>query len=186
MSTFLAENFWGIGICGFLSALFLLFLLVQTGRIAWLIGAAVAALVTMVLLAIEVRTVTTREEIASTLQQIARDLESNDHTRILRHVSPNSPQLLQHAQKMLPRMEFRRASVKSNLTIQPFPNSNPEKLAARFNAVIVGSDRRAGVENQLAPLLFIVDFEKIGSEWKATRYEHHDPRGESFDVVTRR
>ena len=185
MINFFAENFWGIGAAGILLALGLLLVLVQTGKWIWFIAAAITAILTLALLVVEIRTVTLREEIAATLTEIALDLESNNAQKILRHISPNRPDLEKHVQKILPRIVFQRATVKSNLTIEPVPGATPPQITARFNAVLIASDRRAGLENQFAPFLFEVDFERVGDDWKATRYEHHDPRGEAFDAISR-
>jgi hypothetical protein len=184
MVEFFAENFWGIGACGFLLATVLLFLLIQTGQRVWLMGAVIAGVLTLVLLLVEIKTVTVREEIAVTLKEIARDLESNDAAKILRHISPNRPELEKHAQRLLPRITFQRATVKSNLTVEPSSGVKLPQVTARFNAVLIASDRRAGLENQFAPFLFVVDFERVEDEWKVTRYEHHDPRGEAFDSMS--
>ncbi len=181
MGTFLAENFWGIGAIGCLSAILLLIAMVQTGKFAWLLAAIGTIVITLLLMVHEVTTVTVREEIASVLFTIATDLETNDPARMLRHVSASALDLQQHVRKLAPLVSIHRATVKSNLTVQPDKPQMPSQSTARFNAVLVLSEKRSGLQNQLCPFLFVVDFVREEGEWKVIRYQRHDPRGEAFD-----
>lgn len=179
--TFLNENFVGIAGLGIILAFVLLIGLLRTGRRGWSYAGIACGLLFVGLLYREVRVVTTREEILATLLQIARDLETNDPPNVLAHIAASAPSLQAEAKKRLAALRIHRASVKSNLRITQTTGAPPTAATAKFNAVLVLSETRSGVQNLWSPWLFVVDFVREGEVWKVARYERHDPRGAEFD-----
>ncbi len=119
---------------------------------------------------------TPREEIAGVLDSIARDLATDDVSRVTRHISRTRPELIRHAEQMLRRYVIHQAKIKRNLTVALVPNSDPKEVVARFNAVLRGSERSGAIRNQLSPWFFIVQFVREDDAWKVLAYERLDPR----------
>ena len=156
---------------------------VQTGSVRFFYAAGGCLLLTVVLLVIESQVVTPYEEIEQTLQTIARDLETNDPPRVLAHLARSATTLRSQAESALRRVEIQRVAVKNNLQVDFQPADQPQRATARFNAVIVGSERRGGVTNQSAPWYFVVDFVREEGNWRITNYQRQSPlpQGRSRD-----
>jgi hypothetical protein len=160
---------------GLLTVAILLSGFFKTGRVSILWAIAAVMGMTAALLAVEHFVRTPKEEIEGTLQGIAGDLARNDLSRVVSHISRTAPELRGEAERILPRLEIERATVKRNLECE-FHGGDPPRATARFNAVLVVSDRRGGIRNQYSPFFFIVDFVFEDGTWKVVRYERHDPR----------
>jgi hypothetical protein len=133
-------------------------------------------LLTALLLVVERSVVTPKEEIRLKLSDIARVMETNDIPQILNFVSDTVPQLKSSAEKSLKRIKIERVAIKNNLEVEFTPANNPTKAMASFNAVLVVSDRRGTLNNQLSPNFFEVTFVKEAGEWRVLDYERHEPQ----------
>lgn len=122
------------------------------------------------------RVVTPKEEIESTLHEIARDLESNNEDAILAHISQSTPRTTDLARQALRRVEIVRVAVKNNLQVEFQSDRQPLQATAGFNAVIVGSEKRGTIRNQPSPNYFVVDFQKENNEWRVLSYQRHPPQ----------
>ncbi len=172
---FLFENPLSIVLGGIFFAVISLIGLLKTGVIRFLYLAIGIAVLTCLLVAVERRVVTPREEIAQTLQVIAADLESNNTQAILQHVSTTVPRLQKKAERALKPVEIHRVVVKNNLTVDFGSDPDGNRAKATFNAVIVGSEKSGTIRNQTVPMLFIVDFVKEGDAWRVVDYSRRSP-----------
>jgi hypothetical protein len=129
-----------------------------------------------VLVFVERSIVTTREEIASALSQIAADLESGNEALITAHISSDADSLRREAKQFLPRATFHRVKIKRNLEIQTRSNAGPDALTASFNAVLNVSERGGAGDRYHVPSFFVVEFVREDGHWKVQGYERRDPR----------
>ncbi len=167
------ESPWLIVLMGTMMTVMLLAGLLKTGRL-WLLGAALAMVVlTGGLLVVERLVVTTREEIAGTLDMIANQLQRGAHDQVVQHIASSATSLRQNADRLLPRIEFHEVRIKPNLKLLV---EDPRHLTATFNAVFVVSERGGAGDHHHVPSFFKVEFVREGDAWKVTSYERSDPR----------
>jgi hypothetical protein len=149
---------------------------IQTGRRAALNGLLAALVATGALLALERFVETDREQIEATLHYIAQHVERNDIEAALRYAHSEAPWMRREAETELPRYDFQQVTIKPNLEVRVLSGETPEKAVAEFNVVVVISERSGILKNSRIPRFVRVTFQKEGDEWRATDYEHFDPR----------
>lgn len=174
--TGLFENPLPIITVGLLTTAILLGGLVKTGRFGLLYASGATLVVTLALVIAEWLVVTRSEEVEATLAQISTDLEHNNLPAVLGHISASSNDVYSDAQRILPCIVVKRVKIKRNLTIEIGGNDTDPTATARFNVVIVASEKKGLVENQHSPWFFVVDFRRENSRWKVVSYQRHDPR----------
>jgi hypothetical protein len=172
----LTEDPAPILVLGTLTAILLGAIWLQSGQRVLLYGAIVAILLTAGGFLIERWIVTPREEVADTLQQIARDVESNEVSRVVKHISKGSPERRDAAEQTLSTYEFHDIKIKNNLEIVVFADEQPPRATAEFNVVAIGSQRSGMVRNRRVPVFLEVTFLKEEGAWRVSDYEHHDAR----------
>jgi len=147
--------------------------LIKTGR-RGLLGAMIAVVfATIGMLMLERIVVTPGEQIAATLQQLARDIQTNEPSLVFQHISATAEPLRNDAEMALERIEIHKVTVKSNLETEI--SANGEKATARFNASFDASAKSGLVNNQHAAWFFVVDFVKQQGRWLVTDYKRYDP-----------
>jgi hypothetical protein len=155
----------------------------STGRKEWLIGLAAIIAFTIVGLVVERLVVTDREAIEATLQEIARDVQSNNLQAVLRHVSTGNSELIRQASAEMPNYRFDECRVTKVQEIDIDSSAEPRSALVEFNVVASGSFRQGGVElsDQGIPRRILLQMvrEKDG-QWKVQRYAHGSPL-ESLD-----
>lgn len=165
------ENPLAIVLIGGLPVLALTVGFFKTGRRLLALFAALLLALTVGAVCIERLVVTDREQVAATVKQIARDLTSNQPPQVIQHISQRAPELRQRAERLLPRAVIHEARVKRNLEIEVRPHRNPPLATARFNGLLVLSDKKGMVRNVRHPARFTVEFRKEGDVWRAYAYE---------------
>lgn len=156
--------------------------LIQTGK-KWLLYAGIGVLLlTVGLLFLERSTITPREAVKATLYVIADDLERNDITSVLGHVSDAKMDIKGDAKKYLGYLDVIEVKIKNNLKIEIFDTGSGQIAEARFNVVFRG--RAKGTmyrdfldENRPIPQHFMVRFRlEDDGRWRVRDYERNDPR----------
>ena len=145
--------------------------LLQTGNRKFLYGLVMIALLTVGGILIERTVVTPREEVGSMLNALAADLESNDANAVVQHVSSTSKSLRDEAVRLLGEIVVDSAVVKRNLEVDVHQTA----AEARFNGVIVATDKSGVVRRQLYPRFFVLKLRKEDGQWRVSQYEHHPP-----------
>src|SRR5687768_7873292 len=77
-----------------------------SGRKEFLFALGAVVVFTIAALVVERLVVTDAESIRSTLNEIARDVQSNDHQRLVGHISKANPSLVQRAEAEMPNYKF--------------------------------------------------------------------------------
>lgn len=117
-----------------------------------------------------------RQQVKSTLFQIARDVEQNDLDAVLAHLHPSMSVLRQRAASEMPMYKFEEVKIKQNLKIEVFSDESPHRAVASFNVVVVASDRSGMINGRRVPRFVHVTFLRQGDHWRISDYDHEDPR----------
>jgi len=150
----------------------------NTGR-KELLFAMVAALVVLVAAIVTERLVVTdREAIELTLNQIARDVQSNNHYAVKRHIHPSAPELKKKAEAELPNYQFTECRVTKIHQIDVDTHAEPRSAMVELNIIVSGTFKYGGFEGtgtypRWVRLHMLRD--KDG-RWTVVEYEHDDPQ----------
>jgi hypothetical protein len=176
LETILFEKPFLIGLLGTITAVVLGFLWLQTGRRS-ILYILIATLVFMFVgIGIARYVVTDREAVTAALHQIAEAVERNDMPQVLRLIHPDSASVRAQAMGELPRYEFHEVNIKSNLEVTFDKSNDPTEAVAKFNVLVVGSERTGLVKNRRVPIYCSVTLRKHDNAWRMYAYEHSDPR----------
>lgn len=136
-----------------------------------------ALLLTLGGLALEKFVVTPAEQVADTLDAIARQLERNQPEGLLPFVSASNQELRNEILQRLKMVTVQTVSVKSNLQVTTGRSNPPRTAEARFNAVASLKDRSGYGGDFTVPRFFTVHFVREDDQWRVIRYEMTDPIG---------
>jgi hypothetical protein len=148
-----------------------------TGRQEILYALAAAIVLLFAGLITERLVVTDREQIRATLQEIARDVKSNNHAKVIAHIHSSNPALKQKAQAELPKYTFTDFRITKIHTIDVDRTIQPPSVVVEFNVVGGGTFREHGIEMDHVARWVKLHFllEKDG-RWTVANYEHDDPQ----------
>jgi hypothetical protein len=149
-----------------------------SGRRELLYGMGVALALLIAGLVIERRVITDREAIRATLLQIARDVQSNDHRSVTRHIHASAPELKKKADAELPNYQFTECRVTKINLIDVDNHAEPRSAMVELNIIVSGTFKYAGFEGTgTYPRLVKLHMlrEKDG-RWTVVDYEHDDPQ----------
>ena len=152
------------------------FVWLQTGRKPLIYVSLACIATTAILVGVEKLIVTDREEIRSILESIAADIERNDLDAVLGHVHPLEKEIYERARKEFPLYEFHSISIKQNLDVTVDRSYVPHRAEARFNVVVVLSDRTGVFKENRIPRYAIVQLKKNNDRWLVTDYDHDHPQ----------
>jgi len=152
--------------------------LVQTGRHGFLYATITVVLLTVGLVGVERAVITPREEVKATLHLIVHDLEKNDVSAVLTHVSRGRPELGREAKQKIQSIEILDVDIKRNLKIEIVQERGIQIAEAKFNATIrFRFVNRLRDEARPFPLFFTVRLRKEDDgKWRVRNYEMSDPR----------
>src|SRR5947209_10465581 len=122
--------------------------------------------------------VTDREAIRATLLEIARDLQHNDHRRVVSHIYSGQPELKRKAEAELPNYRFSECRITRIHSIDVDTSASPHSAVAEFNIIATGSFKEGGYEfTDTIPRWIRLHLvrEKDG-RWGVQDYEHDDPQ----------
>jgi len=120
---------------------------------------------------------TDKEQIRATLQEIARDVKSNDRTKVLRHIHSGATAIKQQAQAELPKYTFTEFRITKIHLIDVDASAEPRSAVVECNVVGGGSFHEHGMEMDHVPRWVKLQLlrEKDG-RWAVAGYEHDDPQ----------
>lgn len=153
-----------------------------TGRkeLVYAIGVTFALLVGGIIL--ERVVVTHREAIQVTLQQIARDVQSNSLPNLTRHIATSAPQFKQKAEAEMPNYRFSECRVTKIHDIKVDERGKPVKAVVDFNVIASGTFKEAGMEvTSTIPRWVRLKMVREGDgRWTVEGYEHAPPQQMMF------
>lgn len=150
-----------------------------SGRRALLAAAATAGVLLAVGLVTERLVVTDREAIQQMLQQLVRDVRSNNLRAVTQHIASRAPQLRQKVTAEMPRYRFDDCRITRVHQIEIDAHARPRTARVEFNVVASGTFREGGFEisDALVPrwvCLFLVKEED--GRWTVEDYDHAPPQ----------
>jgi hypothetical protein len=173
--TWILEEPLYIVILGAITLAFIGFAWMQTGSRTLLHAAIGVAALTAGLLLLERLVETEPEQIESTLRQIGRDVERNDHEKIYSYVYSGAPATLALAQREFPRYAFTRVVIKRNVEITLSMDSQPPLADVTFNVRVDLKEVATGQEWRI-PRFVHVTMRKEDGRWKVDTYSHDEPQ----------
>jgi hypothetical protein len=149
-----------------------------TGRkeLLYALGAALALIA--VGLVVERLVVTDREAIEATLLTIAREVESNDLRRVVKHIYSGAPELRQKVEGEMPNYDFTECRLTKIHLIEVNAREQPRTAVAEFNVIASGSFREGSfsLSEQSVPRwvrLYMV--KEDDGRWTVRDYIHAPP-----------
>ncbi|MGI8978585.1 MAG: hypothetical protein ACR2FY_05135 [Pirellulaceae bacterium] len=159
---------------------------VMTGRKEVLHALAAAFAIFVGLLIMEQVVVTDREAIETTVQQIAHDVQANDHQAVQRHIYSGSPQLKQKVQGELPNYRFTECRVTSQPEIAVNTKDEPRSAKVSFLAAAAGDFKYQGMSasaSKEAPIrrrIILHMRKEADGRWTVEDYDHEDFQKEFY------
>jgi uncharacterized transporter YbjL len=149
-----------------------------TGRKELLYGLGVVLALLVAALVVEQLVVTDREAIRATLQQIARDVQSNNHRALRRHIHSAAAELRQKADAELPRYRFTECRVTRIHRLDVNGQAQPRQAVVEFNVIASGSFRVDSFEfdDTIPRWVRLHLVREPDGRWTVTDYEHDDPQ----------
>lgn len=147
----------------------------KTGYRGLAVATVVLILFSIGMVLLERLTITDREQVEQTMEQIARDVERGDLEKILSHVHPDAPETRNEAAQELPQYKIKSVRIKRGMRIEFHPRHDPPEAVAEFNVVVTGSDAGELVGESQVPRFVTVRLWKDGDLWKVRSYRHDDP-----------
>ena len=160
---------------GVIGAVGSLVALVQTGRKVFLGAIILVVLLTGGLLIAERYVTTPREKVRQTLHAIAADLEKNDQQAFFAHLSATEERLRAEAERLLALTSIHEVKIKRNLEIEIDDGWEPTRAVARFNVMIIASDRAGVMSHQRIPRRLEVTFRQEEGNWRIRSYKSENP-----------
>lgn len=148
-----------------------------TGRKELLYGIAGAFLLLMIGLVVERQTITDREAIRLTLQQIAKDVQSNNKNAVAGHIHSTAKDLQVKAAAELPNYDFTECRVTRIHSVDIDDRAEPKSAIVEFNVIASGTFQGPGFEvTDTVPRWVQLHFLKDqDGRWKVVEYQHDSP-----------
>jgi hypothetical protein len=139
------------------------------------LGAVVV--LTIVTLLVERLVVTDAEAIRAKLSEIARDVENNDHKRLMAHFSKGAdPADIARAQAEMPNYEFTECRVTKIYGTDVDASAEPRSAKVQFNVIVSGTFRESGFEMTSTTGRWVeLQMVKEDGHWRVQDYDHKDP-----------
>lgn len=149
----------------------------SSGRkeLLYALGAVVA--LAIVMLIVERVVVTDREAIRAKLVEIARDVQANDHQRVLSHIAKGNPSLVQKAQNELPNYDFTECRVTKIHKTDVDASAEPRSAIVKFNVRFDGKFGQGGFQGR-GPGVRWIQLHMVREEdgqWRVQNYDHAPP-----------
>ena len=169
MTWLFEESLMPLVVGSFLTAI-AAFAWLKTGIKPILYAAGVFLLITLGLVVLERIVETDREQIARTLDLMARDVMRDDLDAVLDWIHPSAEQTRKIAAQEFPRYEFHHVDIKNNLELDTKSSTPPKEVVATFNVVVIVSDE-TGNEVR-APRFVTLTLIQDEDVWKVADYKH--------------
>ncbi len=164
-----------IAVAGAATAAVIGFFWLQTGRRSLIYLLVLCLILTAGLLALERFIETEREQIKSTLHQVAQLVEQNQLAAALEYVHSSRSDIRSRAEHRLAGLVFERVSIKRNLKIMLTRETEPKRATATFNAVAVLREGTGIIDGRPIPRFVKVEMEKEEGRWRVVDYVDREP-----------
>lgn len=168
------DNPYNPGLLAFLGfaiglAVFVAWIKVAKKELLYLLAAVV--LIFVALIVYERVTISDREAIEARLQQLARDLQTNNHEAIYAAIHPSAPEHLSRARSELPNYVFEECRITNIREIRVSASAKPKTAVAEFAVRAKGQIKLAEGGEVVRFIILDMELDSDG-QWKVTNYEH--------------
>ncbi len=173
MSEFLFESPVTLGVTGAALVLAAAIVWIKGGSAAALYATLALFLLTILLLILNVRIETDREQVQSVIGNVAAAVERNDLDGVLKYVHSSRSPALNRARGELPNYKFTEARITGIKKIEVTPETNPPSAIAEFNVAVsltAHSQPYDGIRRFVR-----CHFLRDGDRWFVSDYEHFEP-----------
>jgi hypothetical protein len=150
----------------------------SSGRkeLLYAVGAAFALLIAGLI--VERVVVTDQEAIRATLQQIARDVKSNNRSAVTRHIHSAAPSLKQKAEAELPNYLFTECRITKINLIDVDSSADPRSALVELNLIASGTFKHEGFEvsDTIPRWVKLHLLRENDGRWTVAEYEHDSPQ----------
>lgn len=122
-------------------------------------------LLTAILLLVEWLVVTPREAITRTLYDAAAAVEANELEATLTFISPQARQFRADIEALMPQVDFRKARVAGDLTVEIDELVQPIRARARFRAVADATLKRNGMSGVYVDMVEVYFVHDEDGQW---------------------
>jgi hypothetical protein len=172
MSLLFEQPYW-IGGIGIVVTIVLFVSWIQSGTIHWLKAAAGTAVITALLLGLNLWILTDRERIQSMLYESAEFLEKNQVEKVRALVHPNATERVKRTAEWIETVKFSRVTITKIHAIEVDRTNN--RAEVRLNVVVGGS---VGQYSGRGPRWARVRLEERNGNWLVVEIEDGDPTTE--------
>jgi ketosteroid isomerase-like protein len=172
MSELLFESPITLGVTGLAFTLIALVTWIKGGFRAALYAAIALAVLTVVLLVVNLRVKTDREQIEQLLHDVAAAVERNDLPAVVSYIHPGAVQGLQRAKSEMPKYQFTSARITGIKSIQVHRDTHPPSAIAEFH-VAVSLGTQGNHFDGIRRFVRAYFMERDG-RWLVHNYEHFD------------
>lgn len=169
------EAFWYMAISGVATATFAI-LWVRLGQRMFLIMAGLALLVTIGMGVFEAVIVTPREEVETMLDDLAREVQSNNIDGVLPHIHSSADQYASRAKSEMPNHSFEKVTVTKIVEINIRSEAVPPTASVEFLVSVKGDFFGGQMTNTRGLRAVTLDLQKENDQWKIIRYSHRAPQ----------
>ena len=175
MPTFLFEQPWIVGTIGSILTVASVFGWLQTGN-RWAAYSAIGfALITVLMVLMNLWVVTDREEVTVWLFQIASEVENNETPKVMARISHDATDRVRDAAAKLPRIKFLNARITKIHKVEIQSNRFNAKANVRMNVFVEADIQNYPVK---APRWIGLSLQKIEGKWLLTDFEDREPQHE--------
>jgi len=139
------------------------------------------------LLVLEQIVYTHREQVQISLQSVTDALEANDKERVLSHLAPTADKIRQLVEKLLPKLDIRKANIMGEVEVTLDDEKNPTQATAKFRGFFhakhqsgMAGGKPVAVEVDLVRVLLKVP-QKEDEEIEVARWLIQDFRSDDFE-----
>lgn len=181
MPTFLFEQPWIVGVIGAVLTAVSVFGWIQTGNKIGLQSGIGIAIVTIVLLLLNLTVETDREFLRRWVLDAAAELQNNEHEKIAKRIHPSPSDRVLSQVRMLPSVKLDVVRVSKIHSIEVETKRSPPQAFIRMNVFVQGESHNSSGK---APIWVGLTLEKVQDEWLVVDYEQKDPQHEFMKSST--
>lgn len=175
MGTVLFEQFWAIAIVGAIITAMTVYAWLQTGNSNILKGAVGIAILTVILLAVNVYVVTDREVVRDLIFEMAGELERNESEKVLQRIHPVPTDMVKYRSRQLEHIKFNSVRVTRIHAIEINRTGTATRAVVRMN---VAAEAESQSLRGKAFRWIQLTLNKVDQRWLVSDIEDRDPQHE--------
>lgn len=175
MDSVLFEQFWAVAIVGAIITAMTVYAWMQTGNPNVLKGAAGIAILTVILLCINVYVVTDREVVRALVFEMAGELERNEYEKTLQRIHPVPTESVKYRSRQLENIKFSSVRITCVHGIEINRTGSATRAVVRMN---IAAEAESRTLRGKALRWIQLTLNKVNDRWLVSDIEDRDPQHE--------